>query len=143
MTKIAVYKKFFLMLGVTVLLCLSASVVWSEQLNDLFEMKGIYYNKLTELPFTGKIDGKTTGYFKNGKRDGFWLGYWENGQLQSKINYKNGKLEGSWISYHDNGQLRDKGQYNNGLKEGSWFSYFGNGQLSSKVNYKDGIWISK
>ena len=27
---IAVYKKFFLMLGVTVLLCISASVVWSE-----------------------------------------------------------------------------------------------------------------
>ena len=30
---IAVYKKFFLMLGVTVLLCLSASVVWSETKN--------------------------------------------------------------------------------------------------------------
>ena len=27
---IAVYKKFFLILGVTVLFCLSASVVWSE-----------------------------------------------------------------------------------------------------------------
>ena len=27
---IAVYKKFFLMLGVTVLLCLSVSVVWSK-----------------------------------------------------------------------------------------------------------------
>ena len=35
MRMIAVYKKFLLMLGVTVLLCLSASVVWSEQLNKL------------------------------------------------------------------------------------------------------------
>ena len=28
---IAVYKKFFLMLGVTALLCLSTSVVWSKE----------------------------------------------------------------------------------------------------------------
>jgi len=127
----------------TLFFCLTSSVGWSKTMDDLFEIKGIYYNKFTEVPFTGKINGKTTGYFKNGKRDGFWLNYWKNGQLQSKINYKNGKLEGSWISYHDNGKLRDKGQYKDGLKEGSWFSYFGNGQLSSKVNYKDGIWISK
>ena len=126
----------------TLIFSLSASFVWSLSLNDLFEMKGIYYNKLTELPFTGKIEGKTTGSFKNGKRDGSCLDYWENGQLQSKAKYKNGKLEGSWVSYHLNGQLRDKGQYKNGLKEGSWVSYFGNGQLRSKGNYKDGVRIS-
>ena len=124
------------------LFCLTSSIGWSLSLNDLFEMKGIFYNKLTEVPFTGKIDGKTIGSFKNGKKDGFWLGYWENGQLQSKTNHKNGKLEGSWVSYHLNGQLRDKGQYKNGLKDGSWVSYFGNGQLRSKGNYKKGIMIS-
>tara|TARA_B100000768_G_C11181112_1_gene332974 strand:+ start:112 stop:522 length:411 start_codon:yes stop_codon:yes gene_type:complete len=124
------------------LFCLTSSIGWSLSLNDLFEMKGIFYNKLTEVPFTGKIDGKTTGSFKNGKKDGFWLDYWENGQLQSKTNHKNGKLEGSWVSYHLNGQLRDKGQYKNGLKDGSWVSYFGNGQLRSKGNYKKGIMIS-
>ena len=32
---IAVYKKLLLMLGVTVLLCLSASVVWSETMSGL------------------------------------------------------------------------------------------------------------
>ena len=35
---IAVYKKFFLMLGVTVLLCLSASVVWSKSDNNKYEV---------------------------------------------------------------------------------------------------------
>ena len=126
----------------TILFCLTSSIGWSLSLNDLFEIKGIYYNKLTEVPFTGKIDGKTKGSFKNGKRDGSWLSYWANGKLQSKTNHKNGKLEGSWVSYHLNGQLRDKGQYKNGLKDGSWFSYFGNGQLSSRRNYKDGVMIS-
>ena len=111
-------------------------------MNDLFEIKGIYYNKITEVPFTGKINGKTTGSFKNGKKYGSWLDHWVNGKLQSKTNHKNGKLEGSWVSYHPNGHLRDKGQYKNGLKEGSWFSYYGNGQLSSKRNYKQGILIS-
>ena len=97
---------------------LTSSVGWSLSLNDLFEMKGIYYNKLTEVPFTGKIEGKTKGSFKNGKPEGFW------------------------VSYHLNGQLRDKGQYKNGLKEGSWVSYFGNGQLRSTRNYKNGIMIN-
>ena len=126
----------------TILFCLTSSISWSLSLNDLFEIKGIYYNKLTEVPFTGKIDGKTKGSFKNGKRDGSWLSYWANGKLQSKTNHKNGKLEGSWVSYHLNGQLRDKGQYKNGLKDGSWFSYFGNGQLSFRRNYKDGVLIN-
>ena len=35
---IAVYKKFFLMLGVTVLLFLSASVVWSKSDNNKYEV---------------------------------------------------------------------------------------------------------
>ena len=126
----------------TILFCLTSSISWSLSLSDLFEIKGIYYNKLTEVPFTGKIDGKTKGSFKNGKRDSSWLSYWANGKLQSKTNHKNGKLEGSWVSYHLNGQLRDKGQYKNGLKDGSWFSYFGNGQLSFRRNYKDGVLIN-
>lgn len=33
---IAVYKKFFLMLGVTLIFCLSASVVWSAEVATLY-----------------------------------------------------------------------------------------------------------
>ena len=49
---IAVYKKFFLMLGVTVLLCLSASVVWSEtiQKDKLVWRDGITYKKFSIEP---------------------------------------------------------------------------------------------
>ncbi len=66
---IAVYKKFFLMLGVTVLLCLSASVVWSETMDDLVkEMVFIIRNLLkfhlleklsrTKMERLGKDKGK-------------------------------------------------------------------------------------
>ena len=65
---IKVYKKFFLMLGVTVLLCISASVVWSETWDDLVERNGLYYKKFTDVPFTGKVDGQYNGSIKNGKK---------------------------------------------------------------------------
>jgi len=54
----------------TVLFCLTSSVGWSLEYKDLVKRDGIYYEKFTDVPFTGKVDGKTTGYFKNGKRDG-------------------------------------------------------------------------
>ena len=58
MTMIAVYKKFFLMLGVTVLLCLSASVVWSEQ--KLIPLKMNIYSKFSDKP-NGKVQYVYTG----------------------------------------------------------------------------------
>ena len=51
---IAVYKKFILMLGVTVLLCLSASIVWSETMDDLVKRNGVYYKKFSNKPSTPK-----------------------------------------------------------------------------------------
>jgi antitoxin component YwqK of YwqJK toxin-antitoxin module len=138
MTMIAVYKKFFLMLGVTVLLCLSASVVWSETMDDLVKRDGLYYKKFNNVPFTGTIDGKIQGSFKNGKRNGSWIIYWDNGQLRSKGDYKNGMYDGSWIKYGDNGQLRSKGHYKNGMYDGSWIKYGDDGQLWSKGNFRNG-----
>ena len=81
---IAVYKKFFLMLGVTVLLCLSASLVWSETIKDLVKRNGVFYKKFTDLPFNGKITGEYNGSFKNGLPDGYWVAYHENGQIWYK-----------------------------------------------------------
>ena len=120
---ITVYKKFLLTLGVTVLLCISASVVWSETIDNLVQRDGLYYKKFTDVPFTGKVDGQFNGSIKNGKRYGFWRNYFRNGQLNSKGKYKNGKKDGLWIFYWDNGKLNHKGKYKNGLREGYWVDY--------------------
>ena len=96
---IEVYKKFFLFLGLTILLCLYASIVWSETMDDLVKRDGLSYKKFTEVPFTGDITGKRKGSYKNGKEDGSWISYWDNGQLRSKGDYKNGMYDGSWIKY--------------------------------------------
>ena len=122
----------------TILFCITSSIGWSLDYKDLVERDGIYYKKFSDVPFTGKVNGKEQGLMKNGKKDGSWIQYHNNGQLFYKVNFKNGKEDGSWISYHLNGQLWDKGNWKNGNRDGSWLSYYNNGQLSYKVNFKNG-----
>jgi antitoxin component YwqK of YwqJK toxin-antitoxin module len=122
----------------TCLIFLTPNMVMSETMDDLVGREGLYYKKFTEVPFTGKITGKSQGAIKIGKPDGAWVEYHSNGQLFYKGNYKNGKEEGAWVGYHDDGQLFYKGNYKNGEEEGAWVYYHENGQLSSKGNYKNG-----
>jgi len=113
-------------------------------MKDLVARDGVYYKKFSDVPFTGTIDGKDQGSFKNGKRDGSWITYWDNGQLMYKGNWKNGLEEGSWVLYHPNGLLWEKGKYKYGKKEGSWVGYFDDGTVYKEGTgtYKDGKRIS-
>ena len=107
-------------------------------IDDLVKREGIYYTKFSDVPFTGKVTGKSQGTFRHGKKDGPWVGYWANGQLWVKETFKDGILDGPWVLYYDNGQLLAKGDYKNGGKEGTWVSYWVNGQLMEKTNFKNG-----
>ena len=115
-----------------------SSPSWGETMDDLVEREGTYYKKFTDVPFTGQVEGKRQGSFKNGKHEGTWVRYWDNGQLMFKGDYKNGEAEGSHERYYDNGQVKAKGDYKNGKEEGPLVSYWDNGQLRSKGDYKDG-----
>jgi len=100
-------------------LSLTASATFATSLyDDLAETGGLWYEKFTDVPFTGKVDeGLKRGAIKNGKREGPWVAYWENGRLWYKGVLKNGKREGPWVAYWDNGQLQSKGAFKNGEKE--------------------------
>ena len=113
-------------------------------MGDLVYREGTYYKKFTDVPFTGQVEGKRQGSFKNGKHEGSWVGYYEYGQLKSKGDYKNGEEEGSWVSYYDNGQLQYKGDYKNGKKEGYWEEYHKDGSVFTigTGTFKDGWKIS-
>jgi antitoxin component YwqK of YwqJK toxin-antitoxin module len=130
----------------TLLFCLTSSVGWSLDYNDLVKRDGVYYKKFSDLPFTGKVNGKITGTFKNGERNGTWIIYHKNGQLFSKGNYKNGIKEGQWITYYDDGMLKLKGVYKNGKEEGYWIINYPNTGIpwlqTLTGNYKDGKKIS-
>jgi antitoxin component YwqK of YwqJK toxin-antitoxin module len=119
---------------------------WSETLDDLVKREGIYYQKFTDVPFTGKVTGNEQGSFKNGRKDGAWVSYYQNGQLRYKDNYKNGETEGAWVGYYENGQLWYKKNYKNGKSEGASVGYYENGQLHDKGNFKndemEGVWIT-
>ena len=110
---IAVYKKFFLMLGVTVLLCLSASVVWSETKDQIVSREGIYYKKFSDIPFTGTV-----------------YNYYENGQLEMKVELVDGKEHGVEKYFHPNGKPHSISINKNGCP------------VNSKSIFPDGSYIA-
>ena len=93
----------------TVLFCLTSSFGWSLDYKDLIERDGVHYKKFSDVPFTGKIEGKEQGLIKNGKKEGSWIEYHTNGYLKSKGKFENGNKEGTWVKYYSNKQLKSKG----------------------------------
>ena len=123
---------------------LLSSPSWSTALGDLVERDGLYYEKFTDVPFTGEITGQFQGSIKNGKEEGAWVRYHKNGQLFSKGNFKNGWLEGAWVWYYDDGQVNNKGNYKKGKRDGAWVYYREDGTVSKLMTgtFKGGVKIS-
>ena len=69
---------------------LFTSAGWSKTIDsdNLILKDGLYYEKFTDKPFTGKVTGEEQGKIIKGKREGEWLTYYENGKLKYKINFK-------------------------------------------------------
>ena len=90
-----------------VLMSLVSFPSWGLSMDDLVEREGLYFQKFTDIPFTGEIDeGLTRGNYKDGQRDGTWVNYHENGQLRYKGEYNNGNREGSWVFFNKDGTKR-------------------------------------
>jgi antitoxin component YwqK of YwqJK toxin-antitoxin module len=133
---------------ILLLTLLFPALAFGETMDDLVQRPkwtGLYYKKFTEVPFTGKVTGKSRGSFKDGKRDGPWVVYHKNGQLDEKVTYKNGEPDGPWVKYGKDGQLWYKETYKDGKKDGPWVGFLKDGQLYYKGTYedgkKDGPWI--
>jgi antitoxin component YwqK of YwqJK toxin-antitoxin module len=111
--------------------------------DDLEYREGLYYQKFTDVPFTGKTTGQTQGTYKDGLLDGPYVSYYnnDNGQLCRKGHYKNGEKDGPWVGYYYDGQLMDKGHYKNGKKDGPWVSYRKDRTVDEKDTgtYKNGV----
>ena len=59
---------------------------------DIVYRNGLYYEKFSELPFTGNVVGLKQGKIKDGKLKGKWKQYWESGELMEKVNFVNYKI---------------------------------------------------
>lgn len=137
------YNLFSLILTLTI--CLNSTPSFSETMDNLVERHGVYYKKLSKIPFSGQIWGETNGSFKNGKPEGLWTSFWRNGRTRAEVKYQNGRLEGAWVGYHENGQLESEGNYKDDKRQGIWAFYYDTGQLLAKGDSKhgkfEGSWV--
>lgn len=120
------------------------SLAYGVTIKDLVDRDGRYYEKFSDVPFTGKVTGEIQSSFKDGKLDGLWVRYYVNGGLLDKGSYKNGKMEGPWVSYYSNGRLRSKGTYKNGERDGPHISYLPDGNVNHLFTgtFKNGLKVS-
>ncbi len=128
-----------------VLLSLVSSPSWGLSMDDLVQREGVYYQKFTDVPFTGEIgEGREKGQFIRGKKDGKWIGYHSNGQLRYKGNWINGQEDGYWNSYFEDGGIATNGKFENGKKEGYWEFYTVGGHFSSQYSgtYRNDVKVS-
>ena len=104
-------------------------IISSETYDNLVKRNGLYYEKFSDTPFTGKIQGLWQGTIKNGKRNGIWHRYYEQGQLWWKCNFKDGLREGQCIDYFINGNISYRANYKNDILEGYVYFYNEDGTL--------------
>ncbi len=60
--------------------------------DDVVVKEGIYYNKFTDVPITGSVEGDLQGAFNDGKQEGRWNFYYENGKVKIQGNFNDGKI---------------------------------------------------
>ena len=128
---------------VTLILTLMLSLVSFPSLgvdfDDLVERNGLFYEKLTDVPFTGKVTGTKQGFMKKGKREGEWKFYYGDNVLKAQGPYEQGKQNGTFTIYYDNAQVLYKGNYIHGAKEGRFDFYQKDGTVNKQ---KSGIYRS-
>lgn len=116
--------------------------VVADSIDDLVRRDGIYYQKFTDVPFTGHIDeGLFIGKISNGQLNGVWYRYLENGQLKSKGTYEDGLREGTWTEYSHQEDLlyRTESEYSKDKKNGIELIFKKNGSLYGRFNWRDGV----
>ena len=106
-----------------VLLALVSFPIFGMDFNDLAYREGLYYDKSTDSPFTGKVRGLSEGLIREGKQEGPWIEFHRKRKLYLKGNYENGKRIGSWTAYWSSGQLVHQAIFKNGVIEGNWNDY--------------------
>ena len=106
---------------------LFTSVGWSKDisLDDLIERDGLYYEKFTDKPFTGKVTGIKQGKIRKGIKKGKWKEYWESGILKESYTIKRGNYDSEYIEYTNDGKLKMKALWEEGkLDSGEGLIYF-------------------
>ena len=88
---------------------------------DLVKRDGLFYEKFSNTPFTGKT---TTGWYratyKNGRLHGVLEVYGSNGQLMTLAALKDGLYHGKTVTYYPDGKRWEEIMYKSDLKDGPY-----------------------
>lgn len=98
--------------------------------NNLEYREGLYVDKSTGTPFTGRVKGLSEGSIIDGKKEGPWIEFHKKRRLYLKGNYKDGSRNGSWTAYWSSGQLVHQAIFKNGVREGNWKDYISDGNVA-------------
>jgi hypothetical protein len=58
---------------------------------DLFNKNGVYFERKSTVPYSGRVTGNRNGILSDGLEIGIWKSYHKNGQIWYRENYINGK----------------------------------------------------
>lgn len=141
-----------------VLIFLSACSDPTIEFGNLVERGGVYYEKFSTEPFSGRVTGPTTGKLVNGRFEGLVYVFMEDGNLLYETNYKGGIKEGLQTRFTTAGReetefskgnqvafreytddvLTYKSSYKDGKRHGVNELFYSNGNLKYRVNYNNG-----
>lgn len=113
---------------------------------ELENIKGIFYEKGNDKPFSGKSytfyskDKKqSSAEFANGILNGEMTSWYPNDKVQTLGNLSNGKKNGVWTAWFSNGNKLREGTYKENKEEGIFTWWFENGNLKKRGTYINGI----
>jgi len=121
-----------------------SSFLGAAGFDELVERDGVYYEKETNTPFTGHIDGIEEGLILDGKREGLWITYFSDERVLSKAHFDNGVLNGPFESYQSSGEIRAIGSYKDGKRSGDWVTYQSSGEVWQMLSgtFVNGVKVS-
>ncbi|MDB3932951.1 hypothetical protein N9393_01315 [Luminiphilus sp.] len=120
------------------LILLSACSEPTIDRDELVEREGIFYEKFSNEPYSGKTTGRTIGKIVEGNYEGGVLTYHENGQLESQQVIVRGVREGEFRGFDEEGNIELVTLVANGELNGQ-ARFFKEGELSEVITYKNGV----
>lgn len=82
--------------------------------------EGLWYEKDSELPFTGVV-----------------VEYWPNGQKRGESKIRDGKVQGKVTSWFENGRRKASAVFKDGRLNGKWIEWYENGQKKREREFLD------
>ncbi len=116
---------------------------------ELAPYEGLYYNKKTKKPFTGRVDEyfpfqgsekrvRVSRHLKEGKMHGLRTQYYNDGKKFIEIEYSGGRKNGRAVNWHRNGQVQWERTFKSDQLHGDSIRYDSEGNITQHVIYKMG-----